>query len=132
MSKKNKKGQVEVQEIVEEEKVAEVIEEESPKLNPEPKRKSYYNPVAAKARRVALMEAAKKGGYVPKERTPGTGKTEKRVSKTGTNYYYQPWSSLTQEQKDARLLAARTRNADDREMARKYREEHPDTKEVKA
>ena len=151
MSKKNKKGQVESgdrgdlgiisDEIMKgakepsfEDQLAKEATEDAaaqgtPVAEPKKKKKSYYNPEAAKARRVALMEAAKKGGYVPKERTPGTGKTEKRTSKTGTNYYYQPWSSLTQEQKDARLLAARKRNADDREMARKYREEHPEVKQ---
>lgn len=93
------------------------------------KTKYKYNPVAAKAYRERIMEFAKKGGYEPKPRAEGTGLTEKRTSKTGTTYYYQPWSTLTDEQKKKRLAQARERAARDREMARKYREEHPEPKE---
>jgi len=91
----------------------------------QPKKKYSYNPEAAKAYRERLMEFAKKGGYVPKPKAEGTGLTEKRTSKKGTTYYYQPWSTLTDEQKKTRLAQARGRAAGDREMARKYREEHP-------
>ncbi len=137
MPKKEKKGsktqqvasveeQVEsVQEQVEE-PVAEPVEEPTAEI---PKKKGSYNPVAAKAYRERIMEFAKKGGYEPKPRAEGTGLTEKRTSKTGTTYYYQPWSTLTDEQKKTRLAQARERAARDREMARKYREEHPEPKE---
>ncbi len=91
-------------------------------------KKSSYNAEAAKAYRERIMEFAKLGGYVPKPRAEGTSLTEKRVSKKGTTYYYQPWSSLTDEQKKTRLAQARERAARDREMARKYREEHPEPK----
>ena len=91
-----------------------------------PRAKTYYNPVAAKARRELIMEFAKKGGYEPKVRAPGTGLTEKRTSKTGTTYYYQPWSTLSEETKAARLAQARERAARDRELVRKYKEEHPE------
>jgi len=97
--------------------------EEQPVSAGQPK-KSTYNPVAAKAYRDRLMEFAKKGGYVPKPKAEGTGFTEKRTSKTGTTYYYQPWSSLTDEQKKTRLAQARSRAARDRDLARRYREEH--------
>lgn len=91
------------------------------------KKKYYYNAEAAKRRRERLMEYAKLGGYVPRPRSEGTGATEKRTSKTsGKTYYYTPWSKLTQEQKDARLASARDRAKEERELARKYKEEHPD------
>jgi len=102
----------------------------SPSAEEQPvvKKKSTYNPATAKAYRERLMEYAKKGGYEPKPKAEGTGLTEKRTSKTGTTYYYQPWSSLTDEQKKTRLAQARERAARDREMARLYREEHPKEK----
>lgn len=118
MPKKVKKvvAQVEEQEV-QEEQVAE-----------EPKKKTYYNPETAKAYRDRLKEFAIKGGYVPKERTPGAGHTEKRTSKTGTTYYYQPWSTLTDEQKATRLAQARERMARDRADAAAYRKEHGEEK----
>lgn len=90
----------------------------------EPKTKKLtYNPVAAKAYRDKLREYALKGGYVPKERKPDSA-IEKRTSKTGNVYYYQPWSSLTDKQKAERLAQARERSARDREDALKYKQEH--------
>lgn len=92
------------------------------------KRKSYYNPEREKARRQRIMEAAKAGGYQPKEKAlAGTGATEKRVSqKTGMTYYYTPWNKLTEEQKASRLAASRERTAAQKDQAKKYREEHPE------
>ena len=94
----------------------------------EAKPKGKYNKETAKAYRDRIREFAIKGGYVPKERKPGTGLTEKRTSKSGKTYYYTPWGALTKEQKDARLAAARARMAEDRELAKKWREEHPEEK----
>lgn len=91
-----------------------------------PKRKTYYNPKTAKAYRERLMEFAKKGGYEPKPRAEGTGQSEKRTSKAGKTYYYTPWSKLTEEQKAKRLEQARTRATVDRELAAKYKAEHPE------
>lgn len=105
-----------------------VVETDEQTVEEQP-RKSSYNPETAKAYRERIMEFAKKGGYVPKPKAEGTGLTEKRTSKKGTTYYYQPWSSLTDEQKKARLAQARDRAARDREMARLYREEHSDSSE---
>lgn len=105
--------------------------EESVAVAESPKKKGSYNPKAAKAYRERIMEFAKLGGYEPKPRAKGTGLTEKRTSKKGTTYYYQPWSSLTDEQKKTRLAQARERAARDREMARKYREEHPEASSVR-
>ncbi len=90
----------------------------------QPKKKYTYNPTTAKAYRDRIMDFAKQGGYEPKPKSEGTGLTEKRTSKTGTTYYYQPWSTLTDDQKKTRLAQARERSAKDRELARKYREEH--------
>ena len=89
------------------------------------KKKYYYNPAKAKERRDKVMAAAVAGGYIPKKRT-GTGTTEKRTSKTGKTYYYTPWNKLSGEQKDARLAQARGRMKDERALARKYKEEHPE------
>jgi len=63
----------------------------------------YYDPEAAKRRREAIMEAARRGGYVPQRRRVGLGIAERRVSRTGRVYYYIPWAKLTPEQKEARL-----------------------------
>ncbi len=98
----------------------------APKEEEQLKRKSYYNPVTAKAYRERLMEAAKAGGYEPKPRAAGTGASEKRTSKKGTTYYYTPWSSLTEEQKATRLAQARTRAKTERELAARYKAEHPE------
>ena len=89
------------------------------------KKKYYYNPEKAKERRDKLMEFAKAGGYEPKKRV-GTGVTEKRTSKSGKTYYYTPWGKLTEDQKDQRLAQARDRMKEERALARKYKEEHPD------
>lgn len=123
-NKRTKKGQgAQAPKAVEEQAVG-----GQPTAEVQPVKKSTYNPETAKAYRERLMEFAKKGGYVPKPKAEGTGLTEKRTSKTGTTYYYQPWSSLTEEQKKTRLAQARDRAARDRDMARKYREEHPEAK----
>ncbi|MEM3426749.1 MAG: hypothetical protein QW212_00615 [Nitrososphaerales archaeon] len=96
---------------------------------PQSVKKRSYNPERARAYREKLKAAAIAGGYVFKERKAGSGVTVKKVSKTGKEYYYQPWSTLTEEQKKARLEAARKRAALERELARKYKEEHSiDTK----
>jgi len=83
-------------------------------------RKSYYNPEKARERRAAIMAAAKAGGYVPRPRRVGAGVTVQKTSKSGKIYYYQPWSSLTEEQKRARLNYARQ----ERQYAKLYKEEH--------
>ena len=135
MPKKEKKGSKTEQTASAKEQVETAQEQvgepaaESSETSEEPKKKYHYNPVTAKAYRERIMEFAKKGGYEPKPRAEGTGLTEKRTSKTGTTYFYQPWSTLTDEQKKKRLAQARERAARDREMARKYREEHPEPKE---
>lgn len=94
-------------------------------------KKGSYDPAKAKAYRDKIKQAAIAGGHVFKEKGVGTGTTIKRVSKTGTTYYYQPWSQLSQDQKDERLAAARKRNAVDRDMAAKYKTEHPELFPVK-
>jgi len=91
-----------------------------------PAKKSNYDAVKAKQYRDRIKAAAIAGGHVFKEKGAGTGTTVKKTSKTGTTYYYQPWSQLSQEQKDARLASARKRNADDRALAAKYKLEHPE------
>ncbi len=78
---------------------------------------------AAKARRERIMAAAKKGGYVPQKRV-GLGLTIKKVSRTGTTYYYTPWKTLTPEQKRKRIEYGKRYAAEQRRMARAYREEH--------
>lgn len=80
----------------------------------------YYDPLAAKKRREDLKAYAIAGGYTPKPRRVGSGVTIQKTSKTGKTYYYTPWGSLTPEQKEARLDYAR----EQREFARRYREEH--------
>ena len=77
----------------------------------------------AKEYRQRLMAAAKAGGYVPKKRV-GTGATQKRTSSRGTTYYYQPWSSLTAEQKQKRLAYSRDYSRRVRAEAAAYRREH--------
>jgi len=113
--------------------VQEVTPVPTPAATPAPaeSKKSSYNPERAKAYRQKLKEAAARGGYVFKERKPGTGTTVKKQSASGKVYYYQPWSTLTEEQKKARLEAARQRAALERELARKYKEEHGLGTEVK-
>ncbi|MEM3426771.1 MAG: hypothetical protein QW212_00725 [Nitrososphaerales archaeon] len=76
----------------------------------------------AAAYRAKIKAAAMAGGYVFKQRTPGAGVTVKKVSKTGKEYYYQPWSTLTEEQKRKRLEYGRKT----RELARLYKLEHPE------
>lgn len=119
MAKKVKKA---VEVAVEEVEEARVIVEE--KVEEQPKKKTYYNPTAAKAYRDRIKEFAKAGGYVPKERAPGSGQTIKKTSKAGTTYYYQPWSTLTDDQKAKRLAQARERMARERADAAAYRKEH--------
>jgi len=132
MSKKDKKVKAVVVEEQSSTGTAGSIVQEVPVASSEakevPKKKYYYNPVTAKAYRDRIKAAAVVGGYVPQERKPGTGQTEKRTSKSGTNYYYTPWSKLTEEQKQSRLASARARMAQEREDAKKYREEHPEVK----
>jgi hypothetical protein len=91
-----------------------------------PAKKGSYDPVKAKEYRNKIKAAAIAGGMTFKEKGTGTGTTVKKLSKTGKEYYYQPWSQLTDEQKKQRLAQARERSAQDREMARKYKEEHPE------
>lgn len=78
---------------------------------------------AAKAYRDRIMAAAQAGGYQPKKRT-GLGLSEKRTSKHGTTYYYQPWASLSNEQKAKRLAQSRKYAAETRALAAAYRAEH--------
>ena len=78
---------------------------------------------ASKARRDKIMAAAKAGGYVPQKRE-GSGLSIKKTSKTGTTYYYQPWKTLTQEQKDKRIKYSKEYAAKTRAEARAYRAEH--------
>lgn len=91
-----------------------------------PAKKFSYNPERAKAYRDKIKAAAIAGGHVFKEKGQGTGHTVKKVSKTGKEYYYQPWDTLTAEQKEARLASARERSKQDRELAAKYKLEHPE------
>lgn len=131
-SKRTKRPDRPVEEKVVEEVTAEETAEGNTNSEEAPKKKSTYNKEAAKKRRDQIMEYAKAGGYVPKERTPGSGNTEKRTSKKGTTYYYTPWGSLTPEQKATRLAQARDRTARDRDDAKKYREEHGITTDKKS
>jgi hypothetical protein len=111
-----------------------VIQESAPatreEVAPAPK-KGTYDPVKSKEYRDRIKAAAIAGGHVFKVRGEGTGISIKKTSKSGKEYYYQPWSQLTEEQKKSRLDAARKRAAEDREYARKWKEEHP-VQEVKA
>lgn len=77
----------------------------------------------AKKYRETLMAHAKAGGYVPKKRE-GKGLTIKKVSKRGTTYYYQPWETLTKEQKAARIQYSKDYAARVRAQAAAYRREH--------
>ena len=77
----------------------------------------------AKEYRAKLMAAARAGGYTPQKRT-GMGLTQKRTSRHGTTYYYQPWSSLTAEQKAKRLSYSRENSRKIRAEAAAYRKEH--------
>lgn len=77
----------------------------------------------AKEYRERLMGFAKAGGYEPKKRE-GKGLTIKKVSKRGTTYYYQPWGTLTDEQKAKRIEYSKKYAADVRAQARAYRREH--------
>lgn len=77
----------------------------------------------AKRYRENLMAAAKAGGYTP-QRRQGTGKSIKKVSKSGTTYYYTPWKELSRDEKEKRLAYARESAARTRAEARAYRAEH--------
>lgn len=77
----------------------------------------------AKEYRNRLMAAARAGGYVPKKRE-GSGLTIKKTSKHGTTYYYQPWSTLSAEQKAKRLAYSRENARKVRAEAAAYRREH--------
>lgn len=77
---------------------------------------------AAKRRRERIMEAAKQGGYVPQRRV-GTGATIKKTSRTGTTYYYTPWSSLSPDQKQKRIDYSKKYAAETRALARAYKKE---------
>lgn len=78
---------------------------------------------AAKAYRERLMAAARAGGYEPKRRE-GSGLTQKRTSRHGTTYYYQPWNTLTGAQKAKRLAYSREYSQRTRAQAAAYRAEH--------
>lgn len=80
----------------------------------------------AAAYRAKIKAAAQAGGYQFKERTPGAGTTIKKVSKTGKIYYYQPWDTLTPAQKKDRVNKSLEYAARNREMARRYKQEHPE------
>lgn len=77
----------------------------------------------AKEYREKLMGYAKAGGYEPKKRE-GKGLTIKKTSRKGTTYYYQPWSTLTQEQKDTRIQQSKDYSRKIRLQAAAYRAEH--------
>jgi len=79
----------------------------------------------AKEYRERLMGFAKAGGYEPKKRE-GKGLTIKKTSKRGTTYYYQPWDTLSAEQKAKRIEYSKDYAARVRTQARRYRAEHPD------
>ncbi len=79
----------------------------------------------AKEYRERLMGFAKAGGYEPKKRE-GKGLTIKKTSKTGTTYYYQPWGTLTAEQKAKRIAYSKGYAAKVRREAAAYRREHPE------
>jgi hypothetical protein len=137
MAKKEKKGKQVAPVVVEEKKVEPVVVETVVPVVPvvatgeekkaeEPKVKTgYYNSVTAKAYRDKIHAEAIAGGHIFKVKGQGTGTTIKKISKTGTAYYYQPWSQLSEDQKKQRLDAAKKRDGENRELARKYREEHP-------
>ncbi len=78
----------------------------------------------AKEYRERLMGFAKAGGYEPKKRE-GSGLTQKRTSKRGTTYYYQPWDTLTAEQKAKRIAYSKDYASRVRRDAAAYRREHP-------
>lgn len=92
-------------------------------LSPAAKRKLLDS---AKARRERVMAAARAGGYTPQRRT-GTGTSQKRVSKTGKTYYYQPWASLDEATKQKRLASARKNAQETRRLAQLYKQEHGQT-----
>lgn len=77
----------------------------------------------AKEYRERLMAYAKQGGYVPKKRE-GYGLTIKKTSKHGTTYYYQPWNTLSDEQKAKRIEYSKEYAAKVRKDAAAYRREH--------
>ncbi len=77
----------------------------------------------AKEYRERLMGFAKAGGYEPKKRE-GSGLTQKRTSKHGTTYYYQPWDTLSGEQKAKRIAYSKGYARKVRQEAAAYRREH--------
>ena len=79
----------------------------------------------AKEYRERLMGFAKAGGYVPTKRE-GKGLTIKKTSKTGTTYYYQPWKTLSKEQKAKRIAYSKDYARKVRAEAAAYRREHPE------
>jgi len=78
----------------------------------------------AKEYRERLMGFAKAGGYEPKKRE-GLGLTIKKTSRRGTTYYYQPWNTLSDEQKAKRIEYSKGYAAKVRRDAAAYRREHP-------
>lgn len=78
----------------------------------------------AAAYRAKIKMAAERGGHVFKQKGVGGGVTVKKTSKNGKEYYYQPWASLTSAQKQDRIAKSLEYARKNREMARKYKEEH--------
>jgi hypothetical protein len=84
--------------------------------------------IRAKEYRDKIHAAAEAGGHVFKKKGIGGGVTIKKLSKNGKEYYYQAWASLTEEQKKDRIAKSLEYARKNREQARLYRLEHPETK----
>jgi hypothetical protein len=78
----------------------------------------------AAAYRTKIKAAAEKGGHVFKQKGVGGGVTVKKTSKTGKEYYYQPWNTLTEAQKKDRIAKSLDYARKNREMARQFKIEH--------
>jgi hypothetical protein len=78
----------------------------------------------AAAYRATIRQAAIAGGHVFKQKGVGGGVTVKKISKSGKSYYYQPWTSLTPEQKRSRIAKSLEYARTNREQARMYKIEH--------
>jgi hypothetical protein len=74
--------------------------------------------------RAKIKAAAVAGGHVYKQKGVGGGVTVKKMSKSGKEYYYQPWATLTEIQKKDRIAKSLEYARKNREQARMYKMEH--------
>lgn len=74
--------------------------------------------------RAKIRAAAQAGGHIFKQKGVGGGVTVKKMSKTGKEYYYTPWNTLTDAQKKERIAKSLEYAAKTRQMAKQYKIEH--------